>query len=117
MRALLLILLAAAVAAPGGALAQSEESEPFWETITLPEGPSNPIPRIFDIAMDGSAVWFSTEKDGIIGYDGGTWVLHTSAEGGLRHNQYRFHCPLSPALLFPFKSLITLFYKQVREST
>jgi len=84
MRIPLLILLAVALAAPGGALAQ------YWETVTVPEGPNNPVPKLLDIAMDGSTVWFSTEKDGIMGYDGGTWVLHTQAEGGLRYDRYRF---------------------------
>jgi hypothetical protein len=61
-----------------------------WSQVELPDGPGTATPVLLDIAMDGSVVWFSTFKDGIMGYDGTTWVLHTQAEGGLRHNQYRY---------------------------
>jgi len=84
MKRLLLILLATAIAVPGVAPAQT------WQSVTHPEGPNNAVPKLLDIAMDGSTVWFSTEKDGIMGYDGASWVLHVQADGGLRHDKFRY---------------------------
>ena len=84
MRTLLLISLATALALPTTAQAVG------WREITLPDGPGTDVPKLLDVAMDGGVVWFSTELDGIMGYDGAEWVLHTQADGGLRHDKYRF---------------------------
>lgn len=84
MRLLLLISLVVALvpALPAGA----QE----WLEVPLPDGPSDGNPKILDIAVEGSTVWFSTLRDGIIGYNGAEWVLHTLEDGGLRSNNYRY---------------------------
>ena len=84
MRLLLLISLFAALTLSLPAGAQE------WLQVPLPDGPSGGNPKILDIAMEGSTVWFSTLRDGIIGYDGAEWVLHTLQDGGLRSNNYRY---------------------------
>ena len=85
MRLLLLISLVAALAPSLPAGAQ------VWQEVQLPEnGPSGGEPKILDIAMEGSTVWFSTLRDGIMGYDGAEWVLHTREDGGLHSNNYRY---------------------------
>ena len=83
MRSLLLVSLVAALALPFTAGAQE------WQEVPLPDGPSGENPKLTDIAMDGGVVWFSTDGDGLLAYDGSTWVLHTFADGGLRSNAYR----------------------------
>jgi len=75
-------LLATLVAAPVG---HAQE----WRQVTLPDGPGEGVPFLYDIAMDGNTVWFSTVRDGIMGYDGSTWVVHTT-DDGLRSNNYRY---------------------------
>ena len=84
MRLLLLVSLVAALAPSLPAGGQE------WLEVPLPIGPSGGNPKILDIAMEGSTVWFSTLRDGIIGYDGAEWVLHTLEDGGLRSNNYRY---------------------------
>ncbi|MCK4410467.1 MAG: hypothetical protein KAW67_10290, partial [Candidatus Eisenbacteria sp.] len=82
MRLLLLLSLVAALAPPFTAAAQE------WQEVPLPEGPSGRWPKLTDIAIDGYAVWFSTQFDGLMAYDGATWVLHVVADGGLRSNAW-----------------------------
>jgi hypothetical protein len=84
MRRVLLVSLAVIIAVPAVAWAQP------WSTVAQPPGPNEEQPMLLDIAMDGGTVWFSTQRDGIRGYDGATWVLHTQAEGGLRHDKWRY---------------------------
>ncbi len=83
MRLPLLLGLVAALALPFTARAQQ------WDAVPLPDGPSGANPKILDIAMDSDTVWFSTEHDGLLAYDGSTWVLHVHADGGLRSDAYR----------------------------
>ncbi len=83
MRLLLLLGLVAALALPFTAGAQQ------WQEVPLPDGPGAENPRLTDIAMDGGVVWFSTDQDGLLAYDGSTWILHTVADGGLRSNAWR----------------------------
>ncbi len=82
MRLLLLVSLVAALALPFTARAQE------WQEVPLPDGPSGGNPKLSDIAMDGGVVWLSTDLDGLLAYDGLTWVLHTVADGGLRSNAW-----------------------------
>ncbi len=83
MRLLLLLGLVAALTLPFAAGAQE------WREAPLPDGPSGGNPKVTDIAMDGGVVWFSTEGDGLLAYDGSRWILHTAADGGLRSNSWR----------------------------
>jgi len=61
-----------------------------WEQVELPDGPGDGRPVLLDIAMDGGVVWFSTLSDAIMGYDGANWVLHTTDDGGIRSNRFRY---------------------------
>lgn len=61
-----------------------------WTSVTLPDGPSEFVPKLLDIALDDGVAWFSTEFDGIMGYDGDQWVVHSVENSGLRSNAYRF---------------------------
>ncbi|MEA3408986.1 MAG: two-component regulator propeller domain-containing protein, partial [Candidatus Eisenbacteria bacterium] len=91
MRLLLLLTLVAALTAPPIAGAQE------WEVVQLPDGPSGGNPKILDIDMDGGAVWFATQNDGLIAYDGTTWILHTAADGGLRSNSWHNTILVAPS--------------------
>ncbi len=81
MRGLLLVGIVAALAAPG---ARAQE----WRQVTLPDGPGVETPVITDATMDGGTLWLSTQFDGLMAFDGSTWVLHTAADGGLRSNAF-----------------------------
>jgi hypothetical protein len=80
MRIILLATLAAALAVPLGAGAQ------VWQEVAIPDGPSPATPRVMDAAMDGGTLWLAMKQDGLMAYDGASWVLHTTADGGLRSN-------------------------------
>jgi len=54
-----------------------------WETISFPGNV-----KIWDMDIDGSTLWFSTQGEGIVGYDAGTWVTHTQADGGIRNDYW-----------------------------
>lgn len=84
MRLLACTAAVLALAMPCAAPAQT------WELIELPAGPGTDHPKLLDMAIEGGTVWFATEQDGVLGYDGETWVLHTAADGGLRSNYYRY---------------------------
>jgi streptogramin lyase len=61
-----------------------------WENIELPDGPGvAPEAVIFDAALDGETIWFSTKFDGLLAYDGSEWIIHEVADGGLRSNAFR----------------------------
>jgi hypothetical protein len=79
MRIILLATLAAALATPLGAGAQ------VWQEVEVPDGPSPAIPRIMDMAMDGGTLWLAMKQDGLMAYDGASWVTFTTADG-LRHH-------------------------------
>lgn len=85
MRSLLLVSLVVALALPFTAGAQE------WHEVPLddPPGPSGGIPKILDIAMDGSTVWLSTEHDGLIAYDGSLPCKRDTVGDGLRTNAFR----------------------------
>ncbi|MFH1690124.1 MAG: two-component regulator propeller domain-containing protein [Candidatus Eisenbacteria bacterium] len=82
MRALLLAGIVAALGTASGAQAQE------WRQVTLPDGPGTGTPLITDVTIDGGTLWLSTSFDGLMAFDGSTWVLHTTADGGLRSNAY-----------------------------
>ncbi|MFH1866115.1 MAG: two-component regulator propeller domain-containing protein [Candidatus Eisenbacteria bacterium] len=82
MRTLLLVGIVAALVTASGANAQE------WGQVTLPDGPGVELPYITDVTMDGGTLWLSTQFDGLMAFDGSTWVLHTAADGGLRSNAF-----------------------------
>jgi len=56
-----------------------------WTTLTLP---NNAI--VYDMDIQGDTIWMSTHRSGLLGYDGDLWVVHLSAEGGIRTNNYNY---------------------------
>ncbi len=56
-----------------------------WNTLSYPYDD-----RIFDLAIDGSTIWMSTQGDGLVGYDGMAWVKHVAADGGLRLDEWNY---------------------------
>jgi ligand-binding sensor domain-containing protein len=82
MRSLLLVSLVVALTLPLTAGAE------WWDDVSLPDGPSAENPRLSDVAVNDGVVWFSTDLDGLLAYDGSTWVLHAVADGGLRSNAW-----------------------------
>ncbi|MFH1502990.1 MAG: two-component regulator propeller domain-containing protein [Candidatus Eisenbacteria bacterium] len=79
MRTFTWIALSAALAAALPAAAGD------WSTVTVPNDP-----RVLDLDIEGSVIWMSTHGSGLVGYDGGLWVLHLAAEGGIRSNNYNY---------------------------
>ena len=57
---------------------------------TVFEVPNSAI--VFDAAIEGNIVWLSTMRDGLIGYDGTTWVLHRAADcdSCMRSDKYNY---------------------------
>ncbi len=77
MRTTTLMALAMSVLAYLPAAAQD------WSVVTIPNSP-----RVLDMDIEGQIVWMATEHSGLIGYDDGTWVLHLSADGGIRSDHW-----------------------------
>ena len=91
MRLLLLLTLVAALTAPFTAGAQE------WQVVQLPDGLSGDNPKILDIDMDGGVVWLATQNDGLMAYNGTTWILHLAADGGLRSNSWHNTILVAPS--------------------
>jgi ligand-binding sensor domain-containing protein len=76
-------LLAAAFLALAG---DSWPADPCWEDVFVP--PDGP--KIYDIGIEGSVIWMSTHRAGLIGHDGSLWVIHLTEDGGIRTNSYNY---------------------------
>ncbi len=77
---LALAILAATLSwATGSAVADD------WETVDTP----NDV-KIFDTDIQGSTIWFSTHGEGLVGYDGNSWVTHKTEDGGIRRNTWNY---------------------------
>lgn len=74
-------LIAAVDAATGG----RSTGAGAWDDVAIPEGAV-----VLDSAIEGGIVWLSTRNHGLIGYDGGSWVLHLVEDGGIRTNSYNY---------------------------
>jgi len=56
-----------------------------WQTLSYPY--EN---RVFDLAIEGSTIWLATHGDGLVGYDGTTWVAHRSVDEGIRQDDWNY---------------------------
>ncbi len=70
MRVAVCVLLTAGLAAGASPVAAQE-----WAVFEVPNSAI-----VFDAAIEDNIVWLSTRSDGLIGYDGTTWVLHRAAD-------------------------------------
>ncbi|MCD4690299.1 T9SS type A sorting domain-containing protein [bacterium] len=73
------VLLAVLMCA--GSMARAAE----WETVELPEGV-----KVWDMDMQGSVLWFSSQGLGLVGYDAGEWLTHRQSEGGIRNDRWNY---------------------------
>ncbi len=56
-----------------------------WSSVSFPENA-----KIWDMGIDGSVLWFSTQGQGLVGYDDGAWVTHTQSDGGIRNDSWNY---------------------------
>ncbi len=56
-----------------------------WTSVSFPNNA-----KIWDMGIDGSVLWFSTQGQGLVGYDDGSWVTHTHSDGGIRSDSWNY---------------------------
>jgi len=80
-------LLAAILMALFGAPSPAD----VWDVVYVPNDA-----KIYDIELEGSTIWMSTRRDGLIGHDGSLWVVHLAADypgdptRGIRSNSFNY---------------------------
>ncbi|MBM3306976.1 MAG: T9SS type A sorting domain-containing protein [Candidatus Eisenbacteria bacterium] len=56
-----------------------------WQAVAYPY-----TGRIFDMTIEGGTLWMSTQGDGLVGYDGMTWMAHRASAGGIRLDNWNY---------------------------
>ena len=82
----LALALAALVAVSAGAGETRNAEESQWSEVEVPGSP-----RLWDVAVEGATVWLGTQGEGLVGYDGVSWVSHKEADEGIRQDLSLIH--------------------------
>ena len=62
-----------------------------WDVVYVPNDA-----KVYDIGIEGSTIWMSTRRDGLIGHDGSLWVMHLAQDypgdptRGIRSNSFNY---------------------------
>ncbi len=62
-----------------------------WDVVYVPNDA-----KVYDIGIEGSTIWMSTRRDGLIGHDGSLWVVHLAEDypgdptRGIRSNSFNY---------------------------